>query len=95
MQVFGKEGQGEVGKHFCFCGRCEDELYAVPIVITLENREVGRMPPQWDLTAAGVGETLDGLLGKNTHPDVRQNAASYTAIMQNAGFGSLDTAEVR
>jgi hypothetical protein len=45
---------------------------------------------QGDLTAAGVGETLDGLLGKNTHPDVRQNAAPYTAIMQNAGFGSLE-----
>jgi hypothetical protein len=48
------------------------------------------MPPHGDLTAAGVGETLDGFLGKFTHPDVRQNAASYTAIMKDAGFGSLE-----
>ena len=51
---------------------------------------MGRRCRRGDLTAAGVGETLDGLLGKNTHPDVRQNAAPYTAIMQNAGFGSLE-----
>ena len=48
------------------------------------------MPQHGDLTAAGVGETLDGFLGKFTHPDVRQNAASYTAIMKDAGFGSLE-----